>query len=114
MEGEAITFLLPSEDYHLEKIQKIIRSIIPVEEIPATVKIEETPYEEQQQMLKELDNQRKKEDPTFQGAFHEKSEKNQRILKMKIEASEKKKALREKRNAGKPKAQKGKNTNKKY
>jgi ATP-dependent RNA helicase RhlE len=114
MEGEAITFLLPSEDYHLEKIQKIIRSIIPVEEIPATVKIEETPYEEQQQMLKELDNQRKKEDPTFQGAFHEKSEKNQRILKMKIEASEKKKALREKRNAGKPKIQKGKNTEKKY
>jgi len=113
MEGEAITFLLPSEDYHLEKIQRIIRSTIPVEELPATVKIEETPYEEQQQMLKELDNQRKKEDPTFQGAFHEKSEKNQRILKMKIEASEKKKALREKRNAGKPKAQKGKFTKKK-
>jgi len=98
MEGEAITFLLPSEDYHLEKIQKIIRSTIPVLEIPENVKIEETP---------------KKEDPTFQGAFHEKSERNQRILKMKIEASEKKKALREKRNIGKPKAQKGKFTKKK-
>lgn len=114
MEGEAITFLLPSEDYHLEKIQKIIRSTIPVLEIPENVKIEETPYEEQQQMLKELDDQRKKEDPTFQGAFHEKSERNQRILKMKIEASEKKKALREKRNVRKPKAQKGKVGKKKY
>lgn len=114
MEGEAITFLLPSEDYHLEKIQKIIRSTIPVLEIPENVKIEETPYEEQQQMLKELDDQRKKEDPTFQGAFHEKSERNQRILKMKIEASEKKKALREKRNVRKPKAQKGKVGKKKH
>jgi ATP-dependent RNA helicase RhlE len=114
MEGEAITFLLPSEEYHLEKIQKIIRTTIPRLEIPGNVRIEETPYEENQLILKELDDQRKKEDPTFQGAFHEKSERNQRIVQMKIEQSEKKKALREKRNIGKPKSTKPKGGKKKY
>lgn len=71
-EGEAITFMTPAEEYHLAKIEKIIRTTIPLEEIPASVEILETPVEEKQLMLREIDAQRKKEDPDFKGAFHEK------------------------------------------
>ncbi len=77
-EGVAWTFVLKHEEYHLEKIEKLIRTQIPELEIPRGVKIEETPFEENQEMLKAIDNQRKKEDPTFQGAFHEKKAKNAR------------------------------------
>lgn len=75
--GEAITFMTIAEAYHIEKIEKIIRYEIPRMPIPSAVFITETPFDEQQEMLREIDNQRKKEDPTFQGAFHEKKRKNQ-------------------------------------
>lgn len=75
-EGVAWTFVLKHEEYHFAKIEKLIRTQIPELEIPNGVKIEETPFEENQEMLKAIDNQRKKEDPTFQGAFHEKKAKN--------------------------------------
>lgn len=71
-EGVAITFVLMHEEYHLKKIEEIIRMTIPEIPIPSEVKIEETPFEENQAMLRTIDNQRKKEDSTFQGAFHEK------------------------------------------
>ncbi len=70
--GEAITFLTPPEEYHIKKIEKIIRMEIPRELIPLEVEIAPTPFAENQAMLIEMDNQRKKEDPTFKGAFHEK------------------------------------------
>lgn len=70
--GKAITFMTIAEDYHIEKIEKIIRTQIPRLPIPKEVEILETPFEEQQNFLKEIDGQRKKEDPTFMGAFHEK------------------------------------------
>lgn len=70
--GEAITFCTMADEWHLLKLQKIIRMKVPLEAIPEGVYIEETPYDEQQTMLKEIDNQRKKDDPNFQGAFHEK------------------------------------------
>ncbi|HET9054157.1 MAG TPA: DEAD/DEAH box helicase, partial [Cyclobacteriaceae bacterium] len=75
-EGVAWTFVLKHEEYHFAKIEKIIRTQISELEIPAGVKIEETPFEENQEMLKAIDSQRKKEDPDFQGAFHEKKAKN--------------------------------------
>ncbi len=70
--GEAITFLTIAEEYHIRKIEKIIRMKIPRQPIPDGVEITETPFEEQQLLLREIDEQRKKEDPTFLGAFHEK------------------------------------------
>ncbi|MFN3848760.1 MAG: DEAD/DEAH box helicase [Spirosomataceae bacterium] len=70
--GEAVTFMTIAEEYHLKKIEKIIRMTIPREVIPAEVEILDTPFDEKQAMLREIDSQRKKEDPTFQGAFHEK------------------------------------------
>ncbi len=70
--GDAITFANEAERYHMTKIEKIIKMKVPVEVIPEKVVIEETPFEEKQEMLRELDALRKKDDPDFQGAFHEK------------------------------------------
>lgn len=72
--GEAITFVTMAELYHVEKIEKIIKMKVPRRPIPAEIPAVETPFDEQQDMLREIDEQRRKEDPTFQGAFHEKKE----------------------------------------
>ncbi len=77
-EGVAMTFVLKHEEYHIERIEKLIRTSITECPIPDKVRIEETPFEENQEMLKAIDSQRKKLDPTFQGAFHEKKAKNDR------------------------------------
>ncbi|MEN7550248.1 DEAD/DEAH box helicase [Rapidithrix thailandica] len=73
--GIAITFSNEAEKYHIQKIEQLIRSSIPVLEIPATVEIPETPFEERQDIARQIDLQKRKEDPTFQGAFHEKKKK---------------------------------------
>ncbi|HEY0245541.1 MAG TPA: DEAD/DEAH box helicase [Mucilaginibacter sp.] len=70
--GEAITFCNPAEEYYLNKIQKLIRQTVPVFAIPADVFVEATPYEEKQDQDREIDMQKRKEDPDFKGAFHEK------------------------------------------
>ncbi len=74
--GEAITFANPAEIYRIRKIEKLIRSSIPVEPLPADVFVEETPYEERQAQAKEVDLQKRKENPEFKGAFHEKKASN--------------------------------------
>lgn len=71
-EGKAITFVTPAEEYHIGKIEKIIREKIAVRKLPADVPIEETPYGERQDMAREIDAQKRREDPEFKGAFHEK------------------------------------------
>ena len=70
--GDSITFCAPNDEYHLKKIQKLIGQKIPVAELPKEVEIVATPYEEQQLILREIDMQRLREDPDYQGAFHEK------------------------------------------
>jgi len=70
--GEAITFCNPAEEYYLKKIEKLIRQKINVSDIPAEVFVEETQYDERQAIAKEIDLQKRKEDPDFKGAFHEK------------------------------------------
>jgi len=70
--GVAISFVDQSEEYHLTNIQKIIRQIIPVFEIPEVVKIEKTEPEEKQDHAREIDRQKRLDDPDFKGAFHEK------------------------------------------
>ncbi len=70
--GDAITFCTPSEAYYIGKIEKLIRQTIPVEKVPEEVFIEETPYEERQAQAKEIDLQKRKENPEFKGAFHDK------------------------------------------
>ena len=71
-EGKAITFVNPAEVYHFDRIQEIIRMEVDEEEIPSEVKISPTPFSEKQGYEKELDNQKRREDPDFKGAFHDK------------------------------------------
>ncbi|HEY0895446.1 MAG TPA: ATP-dependent helicase, partial [Sphingobacteriaceae bacterium] len=70
--GDAITFCTPGDEYYVRKIEKLIRQQIPVANIPEQVFIEETPYEERQAIAREIDMQKRKENPEFKGAFHEK------------------------------------------
>ena len=70
--GEAITFMNPAEEYHIGKIEALIRQPIPRAFLPADLTIGETPFAEQQLMAREIDEQKRKENPDFKGAFHEK------------------------------------------
>lgn len=70
-EGTAITFATPAEMYHVSKIEKLIRERIGQKPLPSSVEVAETPPHEAKEMAKEIDWQKKKDDPTFQGAFHE-------------------------------------------
>lgn len=70
--GKAITLVTDAEKYHIDKIEKIIREKIPVKKLPAEITIEPTPKEEAQAMAREIDRQKRYEDPEFKGAFHEK------------------------------------------
>jgi ATP-dependent RNA helicase RhlE len=70
--GKAITFATPMEMFHIDEIEKIIKMKIPRSPLPSNITIEETPFEEKQELARELDRLRKKADPTFKGAFHEK------------------------------------------
>ena len=68
--GEAITLVDPSEEWHWRKIEALIRMKIPLTEMPEEVERTETGFDEQQKQLREIDRQRKIDDPDFQGAFH--------------------------------------------
>lgn len=70
-QGSAITFLTIADEYHIAKIEDLIRMKIPREQLP-DITVAPTPFEEKQVMLREIDNQRRREDPDFKGAFHEK------------------------------------------
>lgn len=73
--GQAITMATEPELFHIDKIEKLIREKIPLKKLPLDVKVEETLFEEAQLMAKAIDNQRRREDPNFKGAFHEKKKK---------------------------------------
>lgn len=70
--GDALTFCGPAEKYYIQKIEKLIRQQIPVVHLPEEVFVEETPYEEKQAIARAIDDQKRKDDPDFKGAFHEK------------------------------------------
>ncbi|WP_423130461.1 DEAD/DEAH box helicase [Gaoshiqia sp. Z1-71] len=70
--GEAITLINPAEEYHLHQIEKMIRMEIQERELPENLTVAETPKSERQEQLREIDRQKKLENPDFKGAFHEK------------------------------------------
>lgn len=74
-EGKAITFATKAELYHVGKIEELIREKIPVKAMPSEVEVDETSRQEAQEMAREIDWQRRKEDPEFKGAFHERKKK---------------------------------------
>lgn len=82
-EGVAITFANEWEMVHIPRIEKIIQEEIPVFDVPSQVTIEKTPFDEQQTIARALDNMRKKADPTYQGAFHEKKKRPEKQTKHK-------------------------------
>ena len=71
-QGNAITLIDPSEEWHWKKIEELIRMNIFLQELPEGVEVVENDFEERQQQLREIDRQRKIDDPTYQGAFHQK------------------------------------------
>jgi ATP-dependent RNA helicase RhlE len=70
--GKAYTFCDMAEEYHLDRIQKLIRQTIPVAELPEDIVPSQTPFTERQDQLREIDRQKRKENPDFKGAFHQK------------------------------------------
>lgn len=73
--GDAITLIDPSDEWHWKKIQKLIRKDIKLLSLPEEVEAVETEFAENQDQLREIDRQRKIDDPTYQGAFHQKKRK---------------------------------------
>jgi ATP-dependent RNA helicase RhlE len=63
--GVAITFVAPSDDYHIARIETIIREKITHRTLP----------KEGQEIGREIDRQKRREDPTYKGAFHERKKK---------------------------------------
>ena len=95
--GLAITFCSPPEIFYLLKIEKLIKQKIKEYLVPAGVEITETPYEEKQIQDRELDLQRRKSDPDYKGAFHEKKIIKNRIKEKKGLSHQKKEILTKKK-----------------
>jgi|SaaInlV_125m_DNA_1040241.scaffolds.fasta_scaffold01019_8 ATP-dependent RNA helicase RhlE len=70
-EGVAITFASEVEHYHIRKIEELIGQEIKLLKIPKEVELLDTSYDEKQAFAREIDRQKRKEDPTYQGAFHD-------------------------------------------
>ncbi|HPR31678.1 MAG TPA: DEAD/DEAH box helicase [Prolixibacteraceae bacterium] len=75
-DGEAITLIDPSEEWHFQNIEKLMRLSVPVYNLPEEVDVLETEKEERQEQLREIDRQRRIDDPSYKGAFHEKKRKS--------------------------------------
>ncbi|HEY8405090.1 MAG TPA: DEAD/DEAH box helicase [Flavobacteriales bacterium] len=73
--GVAISFMDYSEEYHVRKIEKLIKQQIERRPFPEGVDQFVTPREEIQMMNREIDRQKRLENPDFKGAFHEKKNK---------------------------------------
>ena len=74
--GEAVTLVNPAEFYHLKKIEKIVGEPIEKRSFASELLQEETSKEEKQRMAREIDYQKRKENPEYKGAFHEKKKKS--------------------------------------
>lgn len=74
-EGTALTFANKAEMLHIKNIEKIIRMNIPEKPLPEAVEVTATPKEEEKAIALEIDNFKKRNDPDFKGAFHEKKQK---------------------------------------
>ncbi|MEL7145235.1 MAG: DEAD/DEAH box helicase [Bacteroidota bacterium] len=79
--GIAVTFVNPAEEYHMKAIEKLINQSISVAPLPENVIVEKTDREENQLMAREIDGQKKKENPDYKGAFHQKKVKSKKPIK---------------------------------
>lgn len=90
--GVAISFMDVSEKYHIAKIESLIRQSIDRINLPDKLEAFETPKEEFQLQMREIDRQKRLENPEFKGAFHEKKFKPQSEKKKKKTAGTKQSA----------------------
>lgn len=73
MSGVAISFMNKAERYHLKKIEELIR--IPIEKRPLPIEIDDFPTSKSEikSIELEIDFQKRKENPDYKGAFHERT-----------------------------------------
>jgi ATP-dependent RNA helicase RhlE len=69
-DGTAYTFVNPLDEGHMHKLQKLLGRQTTYEPIPFGITPVATPFSEEQEYARGLDELRKKADPTYQGAFH--------------------------------------------
>lgn len=74
-EGRAITFVDPSEKAALKRIDDLLGKKLALLDLPKSVQVESTPRWEAHAMARAIDREKRKADPTFKGAFHEKKRK---------------------------------------
>ena len=76
-EGVAHTLYDPSESMSLSAVESYLPSNNVITEVvlPSSITVEETPPWEAKQIAMDIDFQKRKADPTFKGAFHEKKNK---------------------------------------
>lgn len=73
--GEAISFANKAEEYHIKEIEKVIKMTIPLQKLPSDLVIESTTRDENIDMERVIDTFKRRMDPNFKGAFHEKKKK---------------------------------------
>ena len=73
--GIAITFANELEIFSVAKIEALIQNTITRHNLPSEVFVEKTPFIESQEIARAIDDLKKKDDPNFKGAFHEKKKK---------------------------------------
>lgn len=81
--GVAISFANKAEEMQLKKIEEVINETIPVVPFPENVSNPPTPKEEMIAIARKLDDFKKREDPTFKGAFHDRKKKSEKKKKKK-------------------------------
>lgn len=81
--GTAISFVNDAEQYHIKNIEKIIDMKIEVNPLPEDLEIFETDKTEAFDLAREIDFWKRKEDPTFKGAFHERKKQSEKKKKPK-------------------------------
>lgn len=74
--GVACTFMNPAEVWHIRKIEKLMNAKVPVLPIPDGVEVVPTLKAEHIEQAREIDRQKRVDDPDFKGAFHEKKRRN--------------------------------------
>ncbi|MDN3205096.1 DEAD/DEAH box helicase [Algoriphagus sediminis] len=108
-DGVAITFINPAEEWHFEKIEELIRMKVEENPIPEEILITETPFAEKQIYDREMDRRKQKDDPNYQGAFHEKKEKPKKNIGKGEKTKARKHRAKKNRNQLKTKNRKKKN-----
>jgi len=73
MSGIAISFVNKAEKYHLKNIEKLIRKPIERKELPFEIPVFPTSKSETKEMEFEIDRQKRRENPDYKGAFHERT-----------------------------------------